>query len=162
MDEASKTASAWAALSSYAIGRRRFLQVVGITGAAATLAACTSGGGGAPNPTGTAGSSSNPEIPGPPWEGGVRGGRGVVLWEDPTITYDPPLAYGQADYYGLQNVYRGLTFYGPEAEPQPDVAKSVDLSEDGLTYTFKLRDGVKFHHGRAVIAEDFKLSLIHI
>ena len=158
MDEASKTATAWAAINTYALDRRRFLQVVGIAGAAATLAACTPSGGGAPSPTGTggAGSGANPDIPGPPWAGGVRGGRGVVLWEDPTITYDPPKAYGQADYYGLQNVYRGLTFYGPEAEPQLDVAESLDLAEDGLTYTFKLREGVKFHNGRAVTAADFK------
>jgi ABC-type transport system substrate-binding protein len=157
MDEATRTASIWAAINSYAVDRRRFLQVAGITGAAATLAACTPTGGGAPNPTSTAGSgASNPEIPGPPWEGGVRGGRAVVLWEDPTLTYDPPLAYGQGDYYGLQNVYRGLIFYGPDAEPQLDVAESVDMSEDGLTYTFKIREGVNFHNGRAVTAEDFK------
>ena len=156
MSQASRTASAWAGISTYVVGRRRFLQVAGLTGAAATLAGCSGGGGDAPRPAASAGSGSNPDVPGPPWAGGVRGGRGVVLWPDPTVTYDPPLAYGQADYYGLQNVYRGLTFYGPGGEPQLDVAESMDLSEDGLTYTFTLRDGVKFHHGRAVTAEDFK------
>lgn len=96
------------------------------------------------------------KIPGPPWEGGTRGGNAVALWGDSTLTYDPPLAYGRADYYGLANVYRGLAFYGPGAEPQLDMAESLDISPDGKTYTFVLKPNLKFHHGRTVTAADFK------
>jgi len=155
MNESSKIASAWAAINAHALPRRRFLQVAGVAGAAATLAACTPEGG-TGGPSGVPNVGSNADIPGPPWQGGVRGGRGITLWPDTTLTYDPPLAYGVGDYYGLQNFFRGLTFYGPNAEPQLDIAKSLDLSDDGLTYTFTLRDNVTFHNGRTVIAEDFK------
>jgi peptide/nickel transport system substrate-binding protein/oligopeptide transport system substrate-binding protein len=100
--------------------------------------------------------SSSTVIAGPPWQGGTRGGSAISLWPDSSLTYDPPLAYGQGDYYGLANVYRGLTFYGGGETVELDQAESFELSPDGLRYTFTLRDGVTFHNGRAVTAEDYK------
>ena len=44
-------------------------------------------------------------------------------------------------------------------ELEPDLAENFTVSDDGLTYTFKLRDGVKFHNGRPVTASDVKYSL---
>ncbi|MCY3897266.1 MAG: ABC transporter substrate-binding protein [Caldilineaceae bacterium] len=41
----------------------------------------------------------------------------------------------------------------------PDVATSWDISDDGLTYTFHLRDDVRFHDGEQLTAEDVKFSL---
>ena len=158
MVESSRSASVWEAINASALSRRHFLQAAGLAGAAVTLGGCTSETGESSPTTGSPASSSgsNAAIPGPPWQGGVRGGRGVSLWPETTLNYDPPLAYGTGDYYGLHNFYRGLTFYGPNAEPQLDIAKSMDLSKDGLTYTFTLRDDVTFHNGRTVTAEDFK------
>jgi ABC-type transport system substrate-binding protein len=157
MDESPNTASVWAATNSYTVERRRFLQVAAVAGVTAVLAACTPGRKPtATTPTGSSSGLSNEKIPGPPWSGGQKGGSGLSLWPDSTVTYDPPLAYGQADYYGLSNFYRGLVFYAPGADPQLDIAKSLNISKDGLTYTFTLRDGVKFHNGRTVTASDFK------
>jgi oligopeptide transport system substrate-binding protein len=155
MDESPNTASVWTLINDHAIRRRRFLELVGVVGVTAALAACSSQDKPPGGPTGS-GASSDEKIPGPPWSGGQRGGSGVSLWPDTTVTFDPPLAYGQADYYGLSNFYRGLMFYAPGANPQLDIAKSLDISKDGLTYTFSLRDGVKFHNGRTVTAKDFK------
>lgn len=40
----------------------------------------------------------------------------------------------------------------------PGIAKKWEISEDGKVYTFHLRQGAKFHHGREVVADDFKKS----
>ncbi|MGE8690325.1 MAG: ABC transporter substrate-binding protein [Achromobacter sp.] len=52
------------------------------------------------------------------------------------------------------NIVEGLVGYRENGTVGPLLAKSVDLSEDGLTYTFKLRDGVKFHNGAALSSAD--------
>ena len=98
-------------------------------------------------------------IPGPTWAGGTMGGRGINVWGDTSVDFDPLLAYGRADYYNLSNFFRGLTFLSTGSEPQLDLAESVDISADGLVYTFILRDGIMFHHGRKAVAEDFRWSI---
>ena len=57
------------------------------------------------------------------------------------------------------NVFEGLTRFGPDGSVNPALAESWELAEDGLTYTFKLREGVMFHDGSAFDAEDVKFSL---
>ncbi len=49
----------------------------------------------------------------------------------------------------------GLTQLDKDAQAQPDLAESWDVSEDGLTYTFHLRDGIKWSNGEPVTAADF-------
>ena len=46
-----------------------------------------------------------------------------------------------------QNVFEGLTRIGPDGAVLPGLAKDWTVSDDGLTYSFRLRDGVKFHDG---------------
>ncbi len=41
----------------------------------------------------------------------------------------------------------------------PHIATEWDVSEDGLTYTFKIREGVKFHDGSTLDAEDVAFSM---
>jgi peptide/nickel transport system substrate-binding protein/oligopeptide transport system substrate-binding protein len=153
------------------LGRRAFLQQLAAVGlvpaGAAALAACSEESASAPETSEAAATdgaaSGDPtvatgEVPGPPWEGGVRGGTGVAVWQDDSLVLDPPLAYGTGDYYCLQNFYRGLMFLGLDAEPQLDMAEAVEISDDGLEYTFTLREGITFHNGRACTAADVKYT----
>lgn len=57
------------------------------------------------------------------------------------------------------NVFEGLTRFGPDGSVNPALAASWDISEDSTIYTFKLNDGVKFHDGSDMNAEDVKFSL---
>ncbi len=57
------------------------------------------------------------------------------------------------------NVFEGLVKPTPEGELVPAVAESYTISEDRRTYTFTLRQGVKFHNGQTVTAEDVAWSL---
>ncbi len=57
------------------------------------------------------------------------------------------------------NIFEGLTRIGPDGSVAPALASAWDISDDGLTYTFKLHSGVKFHDGTTFDAEDVKFSL---
>jgi ABC-type transport system substrate-binding protein len=65
---------------------------------------------------------------------------------DPALSTDVPT--GRAVGY----VFDGLTLFTPEAKLEPGLAERWDVSPDGLTYTFHLRRGVKFHDGTPFVA----------
>ena len=58
-------------------------------------------------------------------------------------------------------VLSGLVQLDPELRPVPDLAESWTVSEDLLSYTFKLRDNAKFHTGRAFTADDVVYTYDH-
>ncbi|KIT17958.1 ABC transporter substrate-binding protein [Jannaschia aquimarina] len=57
------------------------------------------------------------------------------------------------------NVFEGLTRFGPDGSILPALASDWEVSEDGLTWTFTLREGVTFHDGTAMDAEDVVFTL---
>ncbi|MDO4314575.1 MAG: ABC transporter substrate-binding protein [Oscillospiraceae bacterium] len=57
------------------------------------------------------------------------------------------------------NVFEGLVKPTPDGDLTPAIAEDYTVSEDRLTYTFTLREGVKFHNGDPVTAEDVKYSI---
>jgi peptide/nickel transport system substrate-binding protein len=82
---------------------------------------------------------------------------GMVL-EPPNL--DPTAGAAAAiDEVTYANIFQGLTRFAEDGSIKPDLAKSWDISEDGLTYTFHLHDGVTFHDGTKMTAEDVKFSL---
>ena len=79
---------------------------------------------------------------------------------------DPAFAVNQANIWGVNQLFNGLVQLDENLEPKACIAKSWNISEDGLTYTFYLRNDVFFHNneafnngkGRKVIANDFVYS----
>ncbi len=76
--------------------------------------------------------------------------------EPPTL--DWALATDSTSFTVLNNVMEGLTRFGGDFLPQPALAESWEISEDGETYTFKIREGVLWTDGKPLRAEDFEYS----
>jgi peptide/nickel transport system substrate-binding protein len=72
---------------------------------------------------------------------------------DPTIA--APVAIREVTWV---NLYEGLVRIDREGRVQPLLAKSWEVSPDGLTYTFRLQQGVKFHDGTAFDSADVKFA----
>lgn len=73
---------------------------------------------------------------------------------DPTVA--APVAIGQVTW---QNIFEGLVTIDRNGKIQPQLARSWEISPDGLTYTFKMAEGVKFHDGEVFDATVAKASL---
>ncbi len=68
-------------------------------------------------------------------------------------------AAGAIDQVVYSNIFEGLTRFNSSGAIIAGLAESWDISVDGLSYTFHLHSGVKFHDGTAMDAEDVKFSL---
>ncbi|KGX92325.1 peptide-binding protein [Pontibacillus halophilus JSM 076056 = DSM 19796] len=73
----------------------------------------------------------------------------------------PGLAEGTHDSWVLNHIFEGLTKKDPEGEVQPGMAEKWETSEDGLTWTFYLKDDVKWSNGDPVTANDFQYAWLH-
>ena len=88
------------------------------------------------------------------------GGNITVTYKDDVATLDPAIGYDWQNWSMIKSLYDGLMDYEPgTTELRPGLAESYDISEDGKVFTFKLREGVKFHNGRVMTADDVKYSL---
>ncbi|MDE6699776.1 MAG: ABC transporter substrate-binding protein, partial [Acetatifactor sp.] len=100
--------------------------------------------------------------------GGCAGGTGessedkssvVVGIQQDIDSLDPHKATAAGTKEILFNIFEGLVKPDPNGNLMNAVASDYSISEDGLVYTFTLREGVKFHNGDEVTAEDVKYSL---
>jgi len=86
-------------------------------------------------------------------------GEGVLnLYGIDPYTLDPALSSEMTSHEYIMQIFSGLVRLDDDLEPAPDIAQSWQISDDGKTYTFYLRQDVKFQDGRQVKAEDFKCS----
>jgi peptide/nickel transport system substrate-binding protein/oligopeptide transport system substrate-binding protein len=77
-------------------------------------------------------------------------------------SFDPALSIDMYSTTVIQQIFDGLVQFDKNLNVVPATAKSWKISPDGLTYTFYLREGVKFHNGREVTAKDFVYSFTRI
>lgn len=94
----------------------------------------------------------------------VDGGTLRVGFSGPLVEADPHKSQSLQDQQQLENIYRGLTRPKSPTDPTPagDLAASWKVSKDGLSWTFELRPGVRFHNGRKLTAADVKYSIERI
>lgn len=119
------------------------------------LAAC---GTGAPSSSAPAG-SANPS---------ASASAGGERAEDQTLhlaggeppTLDPTIATDSASIQLLTSLQRPLVYFNKDLEITPDggLAESWDISSDGKTITFHLKDGLKYSDGNPIVADDFVYS----
>ncbi|TCP60669.1 peptide/nickel transport system substrate-binding protein/oligopeptide transport system substrate-binding protein [Rhodovulum bhavnagarense] len=89
-----------------------------------------------------------------------QGGSMIVTYKDDVSTLDPAIGYDWQNWSMIKSLFDGLMDYEPGTTVlKKDLAEDYTISEDGTVFTFKLREGVKFHNGREMTAEDVKYSL---
>lgn len=71
---------------------------------------------------------------------------------------DPALAQGTHESWVLENVFEGLMTFDEKGELVNGIAKDYKISDDGLIYTFTIRDDAKWSNGDPVTAEDFEFT----
>jgi oligopeptide transport system substrate-binding protein len=85
--------------------------------------------------------------------------QGVLKLRDSgPLTLDPAISRDMSSHLYVMQIFSGLVRLDQELNVVPDIAENWEPSSDNKTYTFYLRQGVKFHNGREVKAADFKYS----
>ena len=87
-------------------------------------------------------------------DGPKYGGRLTVTVFPSSGSLDPPFMIGEVDLIVTQQVYDNLLMIQPDFSMKPELATSWEPNDDLTSYTFHLRKGVKFHHGKDFKAED--------
>ena len=88
----------------------------------------------------------------------VSGGTLKAAWDAEWASLDPHLSSAYSSFAVLANVVESLTEFDDNGQLVPMLAESWEQSDDGLTWTFTLREGVTFSNGRDFTAEDVKFS----
>lgn len=89
---------------------------------------------------------------------GSSAGELVMMIEKKITTFDPRVSSDSADERMRQMIFNGLTRKNDKFDPVPDLAESFEASPDFKTFTFKLRQGVKFHNDQKLSALDVKYT----
>lgn len=89
-----------------------------------------------------------------------QGGSMIVTYKDDVSTLDPAIGYDWQNWSMIKSLFDGLMDYEPgTTNLRKEIAEDYTISDDGKTFTFKLRKGVKFHNGRELNADDVKYSI---
>ncbi|MGN9865886.1 peptide ABC transporter substrate-binding protein [Bacillus swezeyi] len=78
--------------------------------------------------------------------------------ENEPTSFDPPIGFNNVSWQALNNLMEGLTRLGADHEPLAASAEKWDISEDGKTYTFTIREQAKWSNGDLLTAGDFEYA----
>lgn len=131
------------------ISRRNFLKVAGVSAAALGLAAC---GGSKSGSTATSGSAAGSTA------GGTNTAGFTVQYGSNPETLDPALNSAIDGANTIITIFEPLLLINENNEVIGGQAESWEASEDGLTWTFTMRDGLKWSDGTDLNAKDFEYS----
>ncbi len=90
------------------------------------------------------------------------GGTLKLAFDHDAGGFDPAKATYGMSHAVIEQVFSGLTALDSNANPYPDLAATIDVSDDGLVYTFNLKKHVTFHDGTPFTADDVKYTLDHL
>ncbi|MBI2858953.1 MAG: peptide ABC transporter substrate-binding protein [Chloroflexi bacterium] len=90
--------------------------------------------------------------------GGPNGSGALNLTDNGPLTLDPAIAAESGSGSYIIQIFSGLVRLDEDLKIAPDIAQSWEKSNEGKTFTFRLRRDVAFHNGKAVKAGDFKYS----
>lgn len=76
----------------------------------------------------------------------------------PISTLDTTQTTDKNTFTVVQHLFESLYRFDDDSKPIPGLAENVEISEDGLTYKFKLRDDIKWSNGEPITANDFVYS----
>jgi len=88
----------------------------------------------------------------------VSGGTLRMAFSADPAGFDPARGPSGMSHVVIEQVYSTLMSLDPDAKPYPDLAERYEMAADGLSWTFYLREGVKFHNGDELTAEDVKFT----
>ena len=92
----------------------------------------------------------------------TENGRGVTIAvASQFTTLDPALNTETVNEYVNYHLYSGLFRFDTNGEPQPELCESYETSDDGLTWTFHLRDA-QWSDGTPITAQDFEYSYLRV
>ena len=133
------------------ISRRNFLKVAGVGAAALGLAACGGSKSGSTAASGNASSAGSST-------GSINTAGFTVQYGSNPETLDPALNSAVDGGNTIITVFEPLLLINENNEAVPGQAESWTTSEDGLTWTFTMRDGLKWSDGSELNAKDFEYS----
>ncbi|WP_349017887.1 ABC transporter substrate-binding protein [Azospirillum brasilense] len=91
-----------------------------------------------------------------------QGGTLSIILQPEPVTLTPSTNMAQPTQVVAGNIFDGLVTYDFELKPKPALAERWEVAPDGLTITFHLRSGVKWHDGQPFSAADVKWSLENV
>jgi ABC-type transport system substrate-binding protein len=88
----------------------------------------------------------------------AEGGQVTVLWRTPTIMH-PLFSTAGGEQQVQRLMFGALVKMNHVLEPVPDLAETIEATEDALTYTFVLHDGIEFNDGEPLTSDDVRFTL---